>query len=69
MQNQETWHAGNQYSTRLFIYIALILNALQGLTFLVLNRELAFILTGLFITIGVACIMVLTERYLKERFE
>ena len=68
MDSDAAWAAANTYSSRLFILISLILNLIQIIIFLVFDAQVAFLVMGVIITIGVFLIVPLTESYLKRNF-
>ena len=66
MASQVAWEAANQYASRVFILITLVLNIIQIILFLVLEIHLAFIIMGGLITIAVFLIIPFTESFLKK---
>ena len=66
MASQEAWNRANEYSSRLLVLVALVLNILQLILFLWLDREVAFLIVGVLMILGVLLIIPLTEMHLRK---
>ncbi|MDH3648875.1 MAG: SdpI family protein [Saprospiraceae bacterium] len=62
MRDQQSWQAANDYSSRLFVIIAVVLNIVQGVACMVLASQVAFILVAILMVLSLIAIIPLTER-------
>ena len=66
MKTQEAWDEANKFSSTLLVLISIILNILQLGLFVLLQKEMAFLITGFLILFGVMLIVPLTEIHLRK---
>lgn len=67
MASQQAWEKGNEYASKLLVLVAIVLNILQLILFLWLTREVAFLIVGVFMILGVLLIIPLTEMHLRTK--
>ena len=66
MKSQVAWDEANKFASTLLVLISIILNVLQLGLFLLLQREMAFLITGILILFGVMLIIPVKEIHLRK---
>lgn len=69
MASPEAWRAGNAYAANLLLYIAIGLNLLQAICFLIWPSDLSFLMVAGFMIIAVTAIIPMTEAHLRKHFD
>lgn len=66
MANQQNWKLANEYSCRILVGLAVILNSIQALAYILLSAQVAFLLVAGLMVLGLIAIIPLTESHLKR---
>lgn len=66
MASEQAWEISNDYSSKLLVLVAIVLNILQLILFLWIDREVAFLIVGGLMIVGVLLIIPFTERHLRK---
>ncbi|MEM7186945.1 MAG: SdpI family protein [Bacteroidota bacterium] len=68
MKNQATWKAGNDYSARMFVQMSWALLILPPLLYVLYPQWILLLTIGVQLVLLI-CLMIFTEKYLKQRFD